>query len=294
LLEFSFDNKRGVLYALNWRTSPANAPVFTVSQSSSPVCTGQPDTITATLSSAQNVNAWQWQLNGQPVGGNSPVYTDANPIDSDVVTCSVLITTACGTAEYTSQPIVLTVSDSGSAAIRISSSANGVCQGDPVQFKAVVVNGGATPVYQWMVNGAPAGGDSSGFTTTFFNHIDSIRCLLGNAAACGSHTPVASNQLIITTGKCIPLVMPNAFTPNGDGNNDVFRIPPSVSIPLSRFTIFDRWGQQVFTTRDAGVGWNGTFGGRPAIAGVYVWVIETVDPPTGERSVYKGTVILVR
>jgi gliding motility-associated-like protein len=42
--------------------------------------------------------------------------------------------------------------------------------------------------------------------------------------------------------------MPNAFTPNGDGKNDVFRIPPGTSLQLKEFSIYDEWGTKVFST----------------------------------------------
>jgi len=46
--------------------------------------------------------------------------------------------------------------------------------------------------------------------------------------------------------------MPNAFTPNGDGKNDVFRIPPDATLNLEEFSIYDRWGAKIFSTKNVG------------------------------------------
>src|SRR5439155_16985702 len=60
------------------------------------------------------------------------------------------------------------------------------------------------------------------------------------------------------------LYMPNAFTPDGDGKNDIFRIPAGTTILLENFSIYNRWGQLVFHTNDATKGWNGTINSKKA------------------------------
>ena len=89
------------------------------------------------------------------------------------------------------------------------------------------------------------------------------------------------------------ILVPNAFSPNNDGHNDVLRpILPGIKT-LKYFTIFDRWGRQVFTTSNTGVGWDGTLKGQVMETGVYVWMAMGVD--VGGKVVQrKGTVILVR
>jgi gliding motility-associated-like protein len=88
--------------------------------------------------------------------------------------------------------------------------------------------------------------------------------------------------------------LPNAFTPNGDGRNDVFRIPPGVGVALVRFEVYDRNGLLVFSTVDASRVWDGTFGGVKQPAGAYVWAIEYVDLLTEKRVQMNGTVLLIR
>jgi gliding motility-associated-like protein len=86
--------------------------------------------------------------------------------------------------------------------------------------------------------------------------------------------------------------MPNAFTPNGDGVNDVFRIPPRTSFSLKEFSVFDRWGNRVFSTQNINEGWDGTLKGVWLNEGIYVYVIKGSNDK-GEV-VLKGQVALIR
>lgn len=88
------------------------------------------------------------------------------------------------------------------------------------------------------------------------------------------------------------LLMPNAFTPNGDGRNDVFRIPGRSLFDLKEFSVFDRWGKNVFYTRNLAAGWNGTSGGRQNPPGTYVYLIK--GSFHNKPVELKGTVSLIR
>jgi gliding motility-associated-like protein len=88
--------------------------------------------------------------------------------------------------------------------------------------------------------------------------------------------------------------MPNAFTPNGDYKNDIFRVPPQIYNRLIRFSVYNRWGQMMFTTTDMGKGWDGRFQGQPAPTGTYVYyvVMRSLDNRRDISS--KGYVTLLR
>jgi gliding motility-associated-like protein len=88
--------------------------------------------------------------------------------------------------------------------------------------------------------------------------------------------------------------MPNAFSPNSDGKNDIFRIPPLSPQQIKDFTIYNRYGQRIFSTDDNNKGWDGTFNGVPQPAGTYVWKIEYINMFTKRSMVAGGIVILVR
>jgi len=89
--------------------------------------------------------------------------------------------------------------------------------------------------------------------------------------------------------------IPNAFTPNGDGLNDKFRIlgTPIENITEYNFRIFNRWGQIIFETNNIEDAWDGTTKGQICPAGVYVWEIFYKDS-NKTKVTNKGTVMLIR
>jgi gliding motility-associated-like protein len=89
--------------------------------------------------------------------------------------------------------------------------------------------------------------------------------------------------------------IPNAFTPNGDGKNDSFRIigVQSENIIKFNFMIYDRWGQLIFSTNDINQAWDGKRNGQVCPAGVYVWEIFYEDGKK-KQVTNKGTVMLIR
>ncbi len=87
--------------------------------------------------------------------------------------------------------------------------------------------------------------------------------------------------------------LPNAFTPNGDGLNDVFRPIPVGIRNTDYFMVFNRYGAKMYETRQWMQGWDGTLKGKPAASGTYVWMIKGIDK-NGAVVEMKGSVILVR
>jgi len=85
------------------------------------------------------------------------------------------------------------------------------------------------------------------------------------------------------------LYIPNSFTPNGDGNNELFIMSAVIPCDTYSLSIFNRWGQEVFRTDDPlGVGWDGKYKGEPAAEGVYVFKL------TGTYSQKTGYILLKR
>jgi gliding motility-associated-like protein len=87
--------------------------------------------------------------------------------------------------------------------------------------------------------------------------------------------------------------LPNAFTPNGDDLNDLFRVKYPFSVKSFLFTIFDRFGQKIFETADMNKGWDGSYKDIPQPPGTYVWTIQVIDSRNAAQS-YKGIVTLIR
>lgn len=89
---------------------------------------------------------------------------------------------------------------------------------------------------------------------------------------------------------------PNAFTPNGDGANDVFRPVFPCEIVSASMKIYARWGEKIFETDDAEMGWDGRINGIEAPSDVYVWWVEYEAIRNGEQSrfIERGEVSLLR
>jgi gliding motility-associated-like protein len=89
------------------------------------------------------------------------------------------------------------------------------------------------------------------------------------------------------------LFVPNAFTPNGDGNNDIFRPVALGMKSIDIFRVYNRWGQMLYSGTGNGAGWDGRFGGKQQEAATYVWYAEGIDY-LNNKIKRKGSVILIR
>lgn len=90
--------------------------------------------------------------------------------------------------------------------------------------------------------------------------------------------------------------IPNAFTPNGDGENDLFK-PVSAVLDDFEYEIFSRWGDKMYAADGSDEGWNGKVQGKVVEAGVYVWRITYIEGSSENPALEKqlqGTVNLVR
>jgi gliding motility-associated-like protein len=110
-----------------------------------------------------------------------------------------------------------------------------------------------------------------------------------NEAGCTGTDTILVKLFFVAPGFYIP----NAFSPNGDGRNDVFRPILLGMKSLTRFAVYNRWGQMLFSTNSIGQGWDGSFGGRGQDAATYVWYVDGVDYKNN-RIQKKGTVVLIR
>ena len=99
---------------------------------------------------------------------------------------------------------------------------------------------------------------------------------------------------IVVSFKTCPMGVPNAFSPNGDRYNQVFRAKYGVNVSKYEMRIYNRFGQLIFHSTDQLKGWDGTFNGRQMPAATYVWTVYYVEKDTGKPVNLKGTVTLVR
>jgi len=87
--------------------------------------------------------------------------------------------------------------------------------------------------------------------------------------------------------------VPNAFTPNGDGLNDIFKAKPACFTSAFNCRIFNRWGEQLFTSTNINHAWDGTYKGKKMAQGSYVYIIH-YKTASGINKIIKGIVVLMQ
>ena len=104
---------------------------------------------------------------------------------------------------------------------------------------------------------------------------------------CGS----ATKQYQVKDGIC-ETFFPNAFTPNNDRKNDVFKMLSDLKFQEFQLSIYNRWGQQIFAAKNPLSGWDGNFNNKEQAPGTYIW--HCVFKRSNVVTQLKGTVILIR
>ncbi|HEY4289227.1 MAG TPA: gliding motility-associated C-terminal domain-containing protein [Puia sp.] len=148
---------------------------------------------------------------------------------------------------------------------------------------------GIYSLYSYPPPGDPAAQDAAGMFTVGPLAADTTVYVRLKEGSCVSPVTAVRIKVIRT----VVIVMPNAFTPNQDGQNDIFKVKYPDVIKTIKMKIFDRWGRMVFASEDALRGWDGNLAGRPEPAGTYVYQIHYQDL-FGKNADLSGTVLLVR
>ncbi len=143
---------------------------------------------------------------------------------------------------------------------------------------------GGTPPYTYKLDGNQWQGDSSwsGLNEGIFHFRvkDTHNCETGG-----------STDIIRNIRECAVFV-PTAFSPNGDGQNDLFRAKVHDDVHDYRLDVFTRWGQTVFSTNSPDGAWDGLFKGQQLPTAIYVWVLLYTDSKQQARK-QTGTVMLI-
>jgi hypothetical protein len=205
-----------------------NLPVsVNVVASSSVICPGTSVTFTATPTNGGTTPFYQWTLNGANVGTNLSSYTNSALVNGDAVTCILTSNAVCpiGTPA-TSNTVTITVNPSLPVSVSISANpSNVICAGTNVTFTASPVNGGATPVFQWQLNGVDAGSNSSSYSNAALDSGDIVSCILTSAATCATGSPDTSNSITMTVNPNMPLSVSITANPSNvicAGDNVIF------------------------------------------------------------------------
>ncbi|ASU33060.1 gliding motility-associated C-terminal domain-containing protein [Mucilaginibacter xinganensis] len=167
-----------------------------------------------------------------------------------------------------------------------------------ITFKWNAVTGAAG--YEVSLNGGQSFTDpssGSGGTTHTVQGLSIGQTVTIVVRATGDYPCQLSNNSIQVSATAInPLIdqifVANAFTPNGDGKNDIIYVH-NENIKTLKFYVYDQWGELLYVSQSQQNGWDGTFKGKTEPAGVYVYYLEAIMND-GQLVKKKGTITLLR
>ncbi len=254
---------------------------FNISSSATNTCAGENVSFTADYVLPEN-GSFTWQINDTDVRTFSMYqpFTTTALKDGDNVRCIYKSDDACR-PQWISDSIRIAVKPS--PVITILPADTAVVSGSKVQLRTVLQ--GEVSGYAWMPAEKLVSSQSlAPFTTPIIAAVTyTLRAMGTNGCEA---TGVSKIKVIYI------LHMPSGFTPNGDGINDVFRIPPPASLTLENFSVYNRWGGIVFSTKDLAKGWDGKLNNLYQATGTYLYIIKARNE-LGEIF-QRGTVLLLR
>jgi gliding motility-associated-like protein len=274
-----------VITAANTETSVSQpltvvvlTPSITISPDSLDVCPGSSANFTATPTNGGSNPIYQWRVNGVNIGVNSSTFSSSGLSNNDKITCKLISNAPCTLPDTAiSNTATFILRSAVTSSITITSSANTFCPGSPVTFTATAVTPDSILAYQWKVNGINTGNNSQTFTSTKLTDGDSVTCNLITTSKCGVNTVTSNAISLIAQSGCV-VIIPNTFTPNGDGINDYWNVPVFQKNKYFTVNIFDRYGTLVFSSVGYGTPWDGTYNGKSLPVGTYYYII---DPKNG-------------
>jgi len=234
------------------------------------LCIGSPDTLSAIAPGAS--------ITWQGYGAQSSIIVHPTTATTYTVTAQ----TAAGCADTAS--LTVQVVD---FAISLTASPDPVTAGFPVNLAT-----NSTQSYQvlsWLPESQFP--DQTALSQSF-TIIDTSKTYSVIAESANGCIDTASVTVTVGTNTG-DLFIPNAFTPNGDGKNDLFKVYGS-SINQLELRIFSQWGQLLFESKDQQKGWDGTYGGHPQPTGVYLYAVKVTLYGQTSPIIRKGSLNLIR
>jgi gliding motility-associated-like protein len=264
-----------------------------VSAQGTAVCPGTSAALTASSTDPNAVINWY-----EEATGGSILFTGTN-FTTPVLTTAIIYyteavdnTTGCASAARTPVPVQIT------QPLSAPTVSLGEITSSSVTFTWSAITG-ATGYMVSVDNGATFTAPSSGSDglTDVVSGLQPEQSVTLVVVANGSQSCQLSGSSTAVTGKTIsPLVdniyVPNAFTPNGDGKNDMVHVHGE-SIKSLKFYVYDQWGEMLFTSLNPQDGWDGTYKGTREPVGVYVYYLEATMND-GKQVNKKGTITLLR
>jgi len=184
-------------------TVASSLPTSVLIAGNNTICDGETVIIDATPINEGASPIYEWFINGSSVGNDNPTYTSTSLVDGDIITCVLTSSLSCATGNpASSNAVTMIVNPSFAVSLSIVGN-NTICDGENVAFAATPTNGGATPIYEWQVNGSTVGTNNSTYSSTTFNDGDIVTCILISSEVCNDG-PATSNSITMTVSSSLP------------------------------------------------------------------------------------------
>lgn len=265
------------------RTQSVNVIVYkatlTISNDTT-ICAGESVSLSATGSATGN---YEWS-NGE----ESAKITET---PAQTTTYVVLYTFGNGQC-FLEDSVKVAVVPNFSVSIVSDPDTNRINYGEPLELRAVVtpsqnLNGF---MFTWFENDVQVGMGEKVTVTPSTNDTTPVYRVVAKSPAGCLQTASIGFTLVAPE-----VVFPNAFTPDGDGTNDVFRIIVlEGKASVDRMEIYSRWGQKVFESSDPQAAWNGEIDGQPAPSDVYIYMVWWRRGDGALQPLAKGEITLLR
>jgi gliding motility-associated-like protein len=236
-----------------------------------------------TVASPDNISSWLWDFGG--TGGS----TSQNP--TNIYTSqgnyqvTLIATTNNGCSGTSIQLVNIPSHPNASFFYNVTTGFNVGATVDFTDSSTFATN------YGWWFGDGGSSTDINPTYTYFSNGTFQIVHVVSDNIGC-SDTAKAT-LTISTVSNEITTLIPNAISPNGDGKNDVWKLPfISLLYPKATVEIFNRWGQKIFYSEGYESAWDGTYSGEELPMGNYYYILDLKDADHPDP--YRGAILLVR
>ncbi|HTA83451.1 MAG TPA: gliding motility-associated C-terminal domain-containing protein [Bacteroidia bacterium] len=241
---------------------------------------------------AGGIKSWLWTF-GNSKSDTSTTESPTYCFDSSgVYNVSLAVTSDSGCTSSLTKPNLITIFSSPMAAFTLSpqqtSTINPLITFTDSSTDAYGITG-----YLWEFNEPPYDATADVKDTSYAYHDSGTYC--PELFVVNKHGCKDSVEHCLVISPYFTFYIPNAFSPNADGKNDVF-LPKATFVCKYQMYIFDRWGMQLFYTEDINQGWDGTVNGGGVVVqeDTYIYVINLVDCVQYQKHSYLGRVTVIK
>lgn len=251
-------------------------PAIHITVSDTLICAGEIVNFMANASGSFN-GIYDWKINNISTGVSETVYTTGALHNNDVVSCLLSSNNGCA-AQVPSNNIIIRMHDAPTVLCMADTT---ISRGTGITLHAIVQGDMVTGQWSPAVNIQNGNSIDNAIVNPLQNTVYRLTVTAANGCT-------AYDEVLVKVKE--NSLLPNAFSPNGDGINDKWQLPPGYDCDKCFVKVFDRYGNTVFSSKGYHQFWDGTCNGKPVPAGVYYYYIKNSMQPlplTGSLTVIR-------